>query len=63
MITREIREREMFRRDFSNQFLKDYQAQLFDKGRDPRNFIGRKFGHNHPRTLQIWHDRAIGGMA
>ncbi len=60
MLTREIREREMYRKDFSINFLRDFQRQLFDKGHDPRNYVGRKFGHNHPRTLQIWHDYILG---
>jgi len=60
MLTRKQREREMYRNDFSDTFLQDYQRRLFNRGHDPRNHIGRNFGFNAPRVLQIFHDRVFG---
>ncbi len=56
-----VREREQFRTDFDDTFLRDHVDQIGEHGHDPRNHIGRRCGVNAPRILQIWHDRSLVG--
>ncbi len=49
--------REMIRKDFSIEFLRDFADTLTENGHDPYNYVGMHCGINGPRALQIWQDR------
>jgi len=50
--------RERFRKDFNNQFLRDILDEPIH-GHDPRNRIGHSCGFSYPRALQIAQDRVM----
>jgi len=55
-------EREMFRKDFSLEFMTDFVRSGSQVGHDPRNHIGFDCGVNPPRVYQRWQDYHQGVM-
>lgn len=55
--------REMFRTNFDATFLIDLTYQIVTMDHDPRNHIGKRFGFDMPRALEISDDNMLSDLS